>query len=138
MKSTNVLEYDDIPQVAMDAMNGVHREELHIVNTLYSAILNKNEVDVSLLCQQWLEHTKAHFAKENEMMETHHFPAYHCHYDEHVDALQVLELVISDWDNNHNFDALAISINESWAPWYVNHISSMDIVTSAFIKQSIG
>lgn len=136
--TNNVLEYKDIPQVAMDAMNEVHRDELEIVNTLYFAILDKNKVEVSLLCKQWLEHTKAHFAKENEMMETHSFPAYHCHYGEHVEALQVLESVISDWESNHDFDVLAGSINESWAQWYVNHISTMDTVTSAFIKQSIG
>jgi hemerythrin len=136
--NNNVLEYKDIPQVAMDAMNSVHQEELKIVNTLYSTILDKNKEKVSLLCRQWLDHTKAHFAKENEMMETHNFPAYHCHHGEHVDALQVLESVIDDWENSHDFDALAASITESWAQWYVNHISSMDTVTSAFIKQSIG
>lgn len=51
MKTNNVLEYEDIPQVAMDAMNEVHREELVIVNTIHSAIIAGNEAEITKLCQ---------------------------------------------------------------------------------------
>ncbi len=137
MNTNNVLENEDIPQVAMDAMNDVHREELAIVNTLHSAILSQNEHEISQLCSQWLEHTKAHFEKENLMMEKYSFPAYHCHHGEHIEALQELELLIQDWNNKHNLDKLATYVKVTWPQWYIAHISSMDMVTSAFIKQSM-
>ena len=33
MNNNNVLEYEDIPQVAMNTMNDLHIEELELVNT---------------------------------------------------------------------------------------------------------
>ncbi|NOQ76428.1 MAG: hypothetical protein GQ475_01280 [Methylococcaceae bacterium] len=134
---SNVLEYENIPQVAMDAMNDVHREELVIVNSLHAVIKENNTLEISELCKQWLEHTKAHFNRENSMMEKYGFPAYHCHHSEHVEALKGLEFIIKQWEEKANLDALASYVATIWPQWYVNHISTMDTVTSAFIKQSM-
>jgi len=135
--NNNVLECEDIPQVAMDAMNEVHREELTIVNQINDAIEGKDTQKISLLCQSWLEHTKAHFAKENKMMETYSFPAYHCHHQEHVEALDILQSIINSWEETKSLPDLSEYIKNIWPNWYVNHISTMDTVTSAFIKQHI-
>ena len=137
MESNNVLECEDIPQVAMDAMNIVHRDELNIVNQVNAAIVANDSEKITTLCQEWLAHTKAHFERENGMMEKYNFPAYHCHHGEHIDALNGLELVISAWESSRNQDDLAVYVRDAWPKWYVNHISTMDIVTSAFIKQSM-
>ncbi len=98
----NILECEDIPKVAMDAMNDVHCEELTIVNKINDAIEKNDTKKISQLCSDWLEHTIAHFAKENEMMETVSFPAYHCHHQEHTDALKVLQSVIQSWEETKN------------------------------------
>lgn len=137
MDNNNVLEIAQIPQVAMDAMNDVHREELILVNSVSAAIAKNDTAQISELCEQWLEHTKAHFGKENTLMETHHFPAFHCHHGEHVEALQGLESVINDWKENADLDALATYVRDTWPAWYINHISTMDTVTSAFIKSCL-
>ena len=135
--SNNVLEYADVPQVAMDAMNEVHREELEIVNNIHVAIVNKNEQEITLLCEQWLEHTKAHFDKENRLMEKYGFPAFHCHHSEHVEALQGLEVIIQNWKDKKDWQDLTAYVVDIWPQWYITHISTMDTVTSAFIKQSM-
>jgi len=134
MKNSNVLEPEQIPQVAMDAMNGVHREELDIVNSVSAAIAVDDTAKITQLCQQWLEHTIAHFNRENTLMEQYDFPAFHCHHGEHVEALQGLEAVISDWNDTGDLGALSLYVREAWPEWYVNHISTMDTVTSAYIK----
>jgi len=137
MNNHNVLEYENIPQVAMDAMNGVHKDELDIVNNLHAAIIAGNKNEVSALCRQWLEHTKAHFDRENMMMEKYGFPAIHCHQGEHVEALKGLELIIQTWKSTQDLKELKSYVSGTWPEWYVNHISTMDTVTSAFIKQSM-
>ena len=137
MTNNNVLEPENIPQVAMDAMNDVHREELAIVNSVHSAIIAENEAEVSQLCQHWLEHTKAHFDRENTLMEKYGFPAFHCHHGEHVEALQGLQSIIQEWEENNDLGILAAYVANVWPQWYVNHISTMDIVTSAFIKSCL-
>jgi len=137
MGNNNVLEAEDIPQVAMDAMNDVHRSELDIVNSVNVAILANDSEKISLLCDNWLEHTKAHFDREKLMMEKYNFPAFDCHQGEHVIALQELESIVKAWKSTNEQQALAVYVRDTWPKWYVNHISSMDTVTSAFIKQSM-
>ena len=137
MEKQNALEFKDVPQVAMDAMNDVHHEELNIVNHLNIAILDDDSAKITQMCEQWLEHTIAHFDRENAMMEKYGFPAYHCHHGEHVEALQGLESVINNWKNGNDLGKLATYVRDAWPKWYVTHISTMDMVTSAFIKQSI-
>lgn len=137
MENNKLLNNEDIPQVAMDAMNDVHQEELHIVNHVNAAILANDPTKISQLCQEWLEHTKAHFAKENTMMEKYNFPAYHCHFEEHVEALQLLESVITSWNDDNDLENLTQYIRNVWPEWYVTHISTMDTVTSIFINQSM-
>ena len=137
MQNNNVLEAGQIPQVAMDVMNTVHHEELMIVNDISTAIANDDNARISDLCDQWLEHTKAHFARENTLMETHGFPAFHCHHSEHIEALEGLESVIKGWKENADLNALTVYVRETWPGWYINHISTMDTVTSAFIKSCL-
>jgi hemerythrin len=95
MENNNVLDYADIPQVAM---NGVHRDELDIVNSINAAITVEDKSEITKLCEQWLEHTTAHFNKENAMMIEYGFPAYHCHNGEHNETLHELESVIHGCD----------------------------------------
>lgn len=133
----NVLEAKDIPQVAMDAMNDIHQEELGIVNQVNAAIVANNSEKITTLCQQWLEHTQAHFDKENYMMERYDFPALHCHQREHADALQLLQQTIEQWNASNDQEKLTVYVRDTWPQWYVNHISTMDVVTSGFIKQSM-
>lgn len=137
MKNYNVLETAQIPQVAMDAMNDVHREELMIVNNVSAAIANNDSVKITQLCDQWLEHTKAHFDRENTLMETYSFPAFHCHHGEHIEALQGLKSIINDWQENADLEALTTYVRDTWPEWYINHISTMDMVTSAYIKSCL-
>jgi len=137
MEIKNVLEAHEIPKVAMDAMNGVHEDELNIVNNVNAAIHNDDLEQLTILCHEWMEHTKAHFDRENYLMEKYDFPAFHCHHREHVEAISGLETIINGWLEDKNIDELATYVRETWPAWYVNHISTMDTVTSAFIKQSI-
>ena len=137
MENNKVLDPTQIPLVAMDAMNEVHREELEIVNHISSAIAENNTANITELCTQWLEHTKAHFERENNLMETHSFPAFHCHHGEHVEALQGLEEVIAAWQATADIESLSHYVREVWPKWYLQHIATMDTVTSAFIKSCL-
>ncbi|MCF6251566.1 MAG: hemerythrin family protein [Methylococcaceae bacterium] len=137
MENKNVLHAEDIPQVAMDAMNDVHRNELDIVNCVNVAILDNNIEEITRLCDSWLEHTRAHFNRENSMMEKYGFPAYDCHQGEHINAFEELESIVKAWKDTKDQHVLAIYVRDTWPKWYVNHISTMDIVTSAFIKQGM-
>lgn len=138
----NVLECTEIPRVVMDSMNDVHTDELMLVNQLNELIEKSRKsgrinLEISQAIERWIDHTNSHFDRENSMMVSCSFPAYQCHFSEHQDALQTLESVYREWKEIQNLDALADYVQNVWPKWFVHHISIMDVVTSAFIKQSM-
>ena len=140
--SCHVLECVDIPKVAMDMMNDVHCEELTLVNKVNKLIETSKQAgiistEINPLMEEWFEHTKAHFSRENTLMETYSFPAFHCHHSEHEQALDQLETIFLNWRERQDLNELAQYVQNIWPQWFVNHISTMDVVTSAFIKQSM-
>ncbi len=138
----NLLECSDLPTVAMDAMNTVHCEELTLVNQLNALLESSHNTGVidpkiTSAIEHWLAHTQAHFERENTLMQRYAFPAYHCHYSEHQQVLQGLQAVLEQWRKNTDLAALTDYVRNVWPQWFVEHIATMDIVTSAFIKQSM-
>ncbi|MGR9072023.1 MAG: bacteriohemerythrin [Gammaproteobacteria bacterium] len=129
----------DIPRVAMDSMNDVHCEELEIVKGIQAAIAYSETdfSDVDRLMKKWMGHTRAHFSRENALMDTHLFPAYRCHREEHDKALHLLESTNKNWLRTRDRDELSSFIRDVWLSWFFDHIATMDVVTAAYISQRI-
>lgn len=131
-----VLSNDLIPEVALPFMNSVHHEELELVNELLDRLAGSdNTASVSEQLNEWVEHTKAHFAREEHYMQEYNFPPYLVHSMEHESVLQQLLGVQQSWEESLDRDALAGYIRDTWVPWLQNHISTMDFVTAQFLSQ---
>ena len=125
-----------LPQVALDFMNTVHCEELLITQRLYEALkVEQGDEQIDTLLQAWVEHTVAHFAREERLMLAHGFPPYPVHQGEHELALETLRKVQSDWLSGRNRAELEQYIKYDWSRWLFNHISTMDMVTANFLSQ---
>ena len=105
------------------------------IETSKKADIISNEINSVM--EEWINHTKAHFSRENTLMETYNFPAYRCHLNEHELALKQLEMIFRNWLEQQDLNELAEYVQAVWPQWFVNHISTMDIVTSAFISQQV-
>ncbi len=138
---TTLLEKKDIPQVAMAFMNDVHAEEAELVNALNELIeRQKNGEDLQPQIDQamsdWVEHTEAHFERENRLMREYGFPAYAIHSEEHDRALAAVHLLQKAWTDNRDIHVLAEHVQINWPQWFQRHISTMDTVTAMFFEQS--
>lgn len=136
MQKINLVS-GNIPQVRIDFMNQTHEEEVEMVNNLQeslnASISNEgDEFNISKQLTAWLEHTQAHFSRENELMQKTGFPAYTIHSGEHQIALQQMQLVVDDWEKNKNSEALKEYVFIQWPNWFLTHVNSMDMVTAEF------
>lgn len=118
-------------------MNQTHHEEVEIVNALMEIITarlsgNQNESEISQFLAKWLEHTQAHFARENELMQETGFPAFQVHSEEHEIALNRMQTVIDAWQQNKDIELLKDYVFTLWPNWFRAHVSSMDKVTAEF------
>ena len=139
MMTKTVLQKEYIPQVELDFMNNTHFEEIEMVNKLgelvTSYLTNKNQQTQQAITQNlntWLDHTQAHFERENELMQETGFPALPIHKSEHDRALNQLTEVIHLWTQQQNIEAVEDYIFTQWPTWFEQHVNTMDMMTAKF------
>ena len=126
---------ENLPQVALDFMNAVHSEELHLVSTLLAQLEEEgNEPQISQQLAEWIQHTQDHFGRENFLMQEYDFFAYPMHSAEHAQALQQLLAVQEAWNGLADRKALGRYL-QTWRQWLQQHIASMDFVTAQFLSR---
>jgi len=132
-----ILTAETISRVDIDFMNNTHFEELDMVKVLGELIIdcqqNENECDtINLVLNEWLDHTQAHFERENTLMMACHFPMYPVHSGEHDRVLDEMQAVIKAWEKDHDIDSLSQYVFSDWPSWFEAHVNSMDMVTAQF------
>ncbi len=140
---TPVLDPTAIPQVALPLMNDTHQEEVELINQLGSLLEaglqgTPDEAAIGEKFQQWIAHTREHFARENELMQEYRFFAYPMHSGEHEQVLNHLEKLYQQWQENKDIPALAKYVFEIWPEWFAGHVNSMDTVTAQFLEPLVG
>jgi len=125
------MEY---PQVALDFMNRDHAEFVSLRNSLIAFLGgNSPDAEVDALLTELLAHTKHHFAEEERQMQATHFPPYRMHKMEHDRVIADMELHGTNWMTGRDRNELKDWLENDVATWFVNHVSTMDMVTAHFI-----
>ena len=132
-----LIEHNEIPQVDMDFMNEVHKEDVDIINNIFELILKYDGSEESAsvideLYKEWIEHTVNHFQNEEIKMQEMRFPPYLAHKGEHDRALQEMRDIFATWQQSRDIKQLKIYFIEILPGWLYNHISTMDTVTARF------
>ena len=131
----STANWNALPDVAMAFMNTVHSDELALVTRLLANVENTAPaatIDVQIAA--WVEHTQAHFAREERLMHEYDFFATPCHQGEHETALLELLGVQQQWLRDRDY-ALLLAYIPHWREWLQQHISTMDFVTANFLSQ---
>lgn len=136
-----ILDTETFPKVDFDFMNETHFEEIEMVNELgrlitayqQDATLTENEINkITYSLECWLQHTQAHFDRENILMMNIQFPMYLVHSSEHDHVLKNMNQIVKAWKNNNDIQPLANYVFTVWPEWFVGHVESMDMVTAQF------
>ena len=137
-----VLAPSAIPELAVESMNATHREEVELVNAL-GALLASGlrgqvaEADISAKLDAWVQHTRQHFERENQLMQDYGFPALPVHRGEHARMLGIIESQQRQWLESREVAPLAAFVFRQWPDWFNLHVNTMDRVTAAFISHRV-
>jgi hemerythrin len=137
---TPLFPLDQIPLVALESMNQTHKEEVELVNCLATSVAagiegEADQAEIATRLDDWIEHTRNHFARENALMEKHNFPALPVHSGEHERVLTLIEELRRTWIESRALRPLALFLFEEWPAWFDNHVHTMDNITASFIRQ---
>jgi len=140
LRELPILDPAEMPLVALDSMNQTHREELELVNRL-GGLLLRDDADtreLAMLLADWVAHTRAHFAAENQLMQLHGFPALAVHAGEHARVLARIEDLQQGWLAVGEPGPLAAFLFDEWPDWFMQHVTTMDRVTAQYVARQTG
>lgn len=128
------LTPESIPQVALDFMNRDHAEFVILRDKLLDLLAARATVEqLQIALDELVEHTRRHFAAEEQVMLETGFPVYQIHKGEHDSVLAGMSAQIERWHQGRDNESLRNWIDQDVGEWLLAHISSMDFVTARFV-----
>lgn len=134
-----MLDFNLVPQVAVDFMNEDHRHFTALLNRL-EALLDDAGSDngaVTAVLSEIVAHCREHFGREERQMEQYRFPPYPVHKGEHERVLAQLDGLQRQWQTTEARAPLAAAVTQI-TEWFINHAATMDTVTASYIVRMGG
>ena len=137
------MDFNDVPNVALDFMNRDHKEATDLINQLLSLIsaTENGEAkieEINTLLAELFTHNSEHFAREEEQMLKFNFPAYPIHKAAHERVIAEMTTEISSWQRNNDLPRLKEYVGQTLPDWFIGHIETMDTMTAMFVVRSGG
>ncbi|PLY05037.1 MAG: hemerythrin [Arcobacter sp.] len=129
----NIKEFENEKHLLKnDTMDTLHQEFLDIYN---SVDISSYESFIQKLIQL-KEHSRVHFAKEEELMDEFNYPTAREHKDEHAKVLAELNYFINNAVSSFGKKMLKAYYIEKLPDWFDLHLLSMDSDLAAYLNKS--
>jgi hemerythrin len=133
-----LIDPEAIPQVALEFINQDHREEalrldevVEAVGALRAGRTGPEPVVARL--EALFDHTRDHFAREDQVMREYGFPPYPVHHGEHERVLEELAAEGRHFGETADADRLHAYLTVTVPAWLMDHIQTMDRITAQFV-----
>ncbi|OOG24566.1 hemerythrin [Thioalkalivibrio denitrificans] len=123
---------------AVEFMLHDHEEAVRLLERIVenlAASTSEENPELRRDLRDFIEHTRAHFNREESLMKEVGYPPLPVHKQEHDQRLEELVSFLDD------LDAGVVSLNElrelfmgRFLPWYRRHCATMDAATEKFVK----
>lgn len=123
------LEWSDTLVLGLPQMDGTHQEFVELLNDVETA-------DDAMLLRAWLrlvEHTEAHFSREDDWMVHTRFSASNCHTTQHKVVLQVMQHGAVQCQAGDL--AMVRQMAKELAVWFPQHAQSMDAALATHLQR---
>lgn len=126
-----------LPQLPVPFMNADHAREGRLVNDVEAALEAHRRGEGTLIAvverlSVLAVHSREHFLREESMMREAGFPAYAQHKAEHDRVLAEMDAEARAFRAHGDAARLARYLFEALPAWFLNHVRTMDLVTSRF------
>jgi hemerythrin len=119
----------DIPEI-----DSQHETLIGLINLLHETMLQgADRAALDALLSQLLEHTRNHFAYEEQLMSQHNYPGYEAHKSDHSRLMQHLVDFTERYKNGELLLSFAIVLELKG--WAVVHIEKSDKQLGTFLNK---
>jgi hemerythrin len=131
--ATVLFPWSEKYQVGIGFVDTQHKQLVDIINRLHQAMATgkgKDQLETTL--QELIQYTKAHFAAEEKVLESHSYPDFPAHHAEHERLTSVVEEFRRKLANKEV--ALSVGVMDFLKDWLGNHILGVDKRYAPFLK----
>ena len=115
------------------AIDGEHKRLFELGNELYEAMSKgKGRAVMGETLANLIAYTKTHFAHEELLMQTHHYPDYAKHKAEHDKLTK--QVVDFEREFDSGLSALSVGLLQFLKDWLTNHIGETDRKVADFLR----
>ena len=125
----------ELMELPIAFMNEDHAEAKALWQEMAAALADypARHEPLSAACRAFLEHSRAHFAREEDAMQSQGFPPYSVHKAEHDRVLAMLEELVAAVASGAPAETVQHAIMHEIPNWLVLHVQSMDLVTARWL-----
>ncbi len=131
---------DTPPTLGVAFQDADHEESVNGFNTLMEAVeaaaADPDRLSAAVTAMSdYVDHTRAHFGREEEAMQAAGFPPYPMHKQAHDSTLQDLETMLGRLRAGEA-EACRDWLARDFITWFHEHLASMDTVTADFLREN--
>ena len=128
-----LIKLEDNLKLDILEIDSQHETLIGLINRLHETMLQgADKAALDGLLSQLLEHTRTHFAYEEQLMSQHNYPGYEAHKSEHSRLMQHLVHLAERYKNGELLLSFAIVLELKG--WAVVHIEKSDKPLGTFLK----
>lgn len=125
-----LIEWTDKLSFGIGFQDDDHEQAVAVMNALQTC----SDAELPGLFDELHAHTKAHLARENELMDRIGFFAAAMHKGEHARVLAEMQDIKDKLDAG-DIATVRHYVQETVPEWFINHLNSMDAATAMFARQ---
>ena len=132
-----LIKLEDSQRLDIPEIDSQHETLIKLINLLHETMLQgADRAALDELMSQLLEHTRAHFAYEEQLMSLYSYPGYEAHKSEHSRLMQHLVDLAERYTNGELLLSFAVVLELKG--WAVVHIEKSDKPLGAFLNSRKG
>ncbi|MGB5474728.1 MAG: bacteriohemerythrin [Gammaproteobacteria bacterium] len=128
----DLIKLEEHLKLNIPEIDAQHEELIGLINRLHETMLQGAEkAALDDLLSQLIEHTRTHFATEEQLMSQYGYPAFEAHKSEHSRLMQHLEGLAKRYDDGELLLSFAVVLELK--AWAMVHIEKSDKPLGAYI-----
>ncbi|MGB5539802.1 MAG: bacteriohemerythrin [Gammaproteobacteria bacterium] len=133
----DLIKLEENLRLNIPEIDAQHEELIGLINRLHEAMLHAAEKAVlDKLLSQLIEHTRTHFATEEQLMSQYGYPGFEAHKSEHTRLMQHLEGLAKRFDDGELLLSFAVVLELKG--WAMVHIEKSDKPLGDYITSRKG
>jgi hemerythrin len=129
----SLLTWDDSYSVGIRDVDAQHQWLVDIINALHEAVEQKKGPELEdLILDSLLQYTASHFAKEERLMQTYHYPDFESHKVKHNE----LARKVVEWQHAFRQEHIGLSQDMLYflKQWLEAHEKETDLPMGVFLN----